>query len=91
VNKNRRYVAILIFGLYVFTEILFGFFRDIFRSDYFALLSIRANIQQVGAVLFGQRTPHDIPWLMALTVIAGFCVLSGFVLKGKIKGVDIVK
>ncbi|MBN1221841.1 MAG: ABC transporter permease subunit [Candidatus Aminicenantes bacterium] len=91
VNKNRRYVAILIFGLYFFTEILFGIFQDIFRIDYFALLSIRANIQQVGAVLFGQKTPHDIPWVFSLLVITGFCVLSGFVLKGKIKGVDIVK
>jgi len=91
VNKNRRYVAILIFGLYFFTDVLFGIFHDIFHSEYFALLSVRANIQQVGAVLFGQNAPQNVPWILALAVIMGFCILSGFVLKAKIKGVDIVK
>jgi ABC-type transport system involved in multi-copper enzyme maturation permease subunit len=91
INKNRRYVAILMFGLYFFTEILFEILKDVFRSEYFALLSIRANIQQVGYALFRQNLPHDVPWVLALTVIVGFCVLGGFVLKGKIKGVEIVK
>lgn len=91
INKNRRYVAILMFGLYVFTDILFGILQDIFRSDYFALISIRANIQQVGFALFRQRLPQDMPWVLALAVLAGFCVLGGFVLKSKIKGVEIVK
>jgi len=91
INKNRRYVAILIFGLYIFTDILFEIFEDIFRSEYFSLLSIRANIQQVGYALFRQNTPHDVPWVLALAVIVGFCVLGGFVLKSKIKGVEIVK
>jgi ABC-type transport system involved in multi-copper enzyme maturation permease subunit len=91
INKNRRYVAILIFGLYVFTEIIYEILKDIFRSDYFSLLSVRANIQQVGYALFRQNLPHDVPWVLALAVIVGFCVLGGFVLKSKIKGVEIVK
>ncbi len=33
VNKNRRYVSILIFGLYVFSDILFGiFFRHLWQT-----------------------------------------------------------
>ena len=91
INKNRRYVAILIFGLYVFTEIIYEILKDIFRSDYFSLLSVRANIQQVGYALFRQNLPHDVPWVLALAVIVGFCVLGGFVLKSKIRGVEIVK
>ena len=50
-----------------------------------------ANIQQVGYALFRQNLPHDVPWVLALAVIVGFCVLGGFILKGKIKGVEIVK
>ncbi|MFC2164776.1 ABC transporter permease [Acidobacteriota bacterium] len=91
INKNRRYVAILMFGLYVFTDILYEILKDIFRSDYFSLLSIRANIQQVGYALFRQSLPYDIPWVLALAVIVGFSVLGGFILKSKIKGVEIVK
>jgi len=90
-NKNRRYVAVLIFGVYVFTDILFQIFNDIFRSPYFSLLSIRSNLQQVGAVLFGQDPQYDIPWIYSLSVIAGLCAFSAYVLKKKVRGVEVVK
>lgn len=91
VNKNRRYVAILIFGLYIFSDILFGIFFGIFRKAYFSLFSIKVNIQQVGATLFGQKTQYDVPWFYSLLIIAGICVLASFVLKKKVKGVEIIK
>ncbi len=91
IGKNRRYVAILIFGIYIFSDIFYGIFYGIFRSHYFSLLSIKANIQQVGAVLFNQRTPQDVPWIYSLLIILGICALSGFMLKKKVKGVEIIK
>ncbi len=91
VNKNRRYVAILIFGLYVFSDILYGIFHGIFRNEFFALLSIKENLKQAGAFLFGQKLPHDIPWALSFLVIAGFCVLGALVLKKKIRSVEVVK
>jgi len=91
VGKNRRYVAILIFGVYIFSDIFFGIFYGIFRSQYFALLSIKVNIQQIGAVLFNQRTPQDVPWIYSLLIILGMCVLSGLFLNKKVKGVEIIK
>jgi ABC-type transport system involved in multi-copper enzyme maturation permease subunit len=90
-NKNRRYVAVLIFGLYVFTDILFGIFHGIFRNPYFALLSIKNNLKQVGAVLFGLDPQYDIPWVLSLIILAGFCAFSAFVLNKKIRGVEVVK
>ena len=90
-NKNRRYVAVLIFGLYVFTDILFGIFHGIFRNPYFALLSIKNNLNQVGAVLFGQEPQYDIPWVLSLLILAAFCTFSAFVLNKKIRGVEVVK
>jgi len=91
VNKNRRYVSILIFGLYVFSDILFGIFFGIFGKQYFALLSIKVNLQQVGACIFGQKTPYHVPWFYSLLIITGICVLAVSVLKKKIKGVEIIK
>jgi len=91
IGKNRRYVAILIFGIYIFSDIFYGIFYGIFRSHYFSLLSIKANIQQVGAVLFNQRTPQDVPWIYSLLIILGISALSGFMLKKKVKGVEIIK
>jgi len=90
-NKNRRYVAVLIFGLYVFTDILFGIFHGIFRNPYFALLSIKNNLKQVGAVLFGQDPQYDIHWLLSLLVLIAFCMFSALVLNKKIRGVEVVK
>lgn len=90
-SKNRRYVSIFIFGLYIFSDILFGIFYGIFRSKYFALLSIKSNLQQVGTTIFKQRTPYDFPWIYSLLVLLLFCILSGVVLQKRVQGVEIIK
>ena len=90
-SKNRRYVAILIFLIYVFSDIFRVIFYENFHNHYFSLLSLRANIQQVGAFIFGQKTPYPIPWFYSLVVLTAICVLAGLVLKKKVRGVEIVK
>ena len=90
-SKNRRLVAILIFGIYMLSDIIYLIFRSEFRSHYFSLVSLRANLQQVGAHIFGQKTPYDIPWIFSFLVLLGICVLAGFVLKSKVKGVEVIK
>jgi ABC-type transport system involved in multi-copper enzyme maturation permease subunit len=90
-GKNKRYVAILIFGVYIFSDIFSAIFKEIFRSQYFYLLSIKSNLQQIGAVLFDQKTPWDIPWYYSLLVIAAICLFSAYVLKRKVRGVEIIK
>ena len=65
-SKNRRYVTILIFAVYIFSDIIFGIFFGIFRSPYVALFSLKANLQQAGAVLFGQRLPFAFPGVPVL-------------------------
>lgn len=91
VGKNRRYVSILIFGVYIFSDIFSAIFREIFRSQYFFLLSIKTNLQQIGAVLFRQRTPFNIPWFYSLLVIAAICLFAAYLLKRKVRGVEIIK
>lgn len=91
VGKNRRYVAILIFGIYIFSDIFSGIFKEIFHSQYFYLLSIKSNLQQVGAVLFDQRTPWNVPWYYSLLAIAAICLFSAYMLKRKVRGVEIIK
>jgi ABC-type transport system involved in multi-copper enzyme maturation permease subunit len=91
IGKNRRYVAILIFGVYIFSDIISAIFKEIFHSQYFYLLSIKSNLQQVGAVLFDQRTPWNIPWFYSLIVIVAICLFAGFMLKRKVRGVEIIK
>lgn len=90
-NKNRRYVAVLIFGVYFFSDILFQIFNGIFRNPYFSLLSIQSNLKQVGAVLFGQDPQLEIPWIYSLLVIVAFCAFSAFYLHKKVRGVEVVR
>jgi hypothetical protein len=84
-------VAILIFGVYLFSDILSAIFNEIFRSRYFFLLSIKTNLQQVGAVLFNQPTPWNIPWYYSLMVIIAICLFAAYMLKRKVRGVEIIK
>ncbi len=90
-NKNRRYVSILIFGIYIFSDIIYGIFYGIFGSAYFSLLSIKANLKQVGAVIFGQPTPNDVPWVFSLLIVLGICAVSALVLSKKVRGVEVIK
>jgi ABC-type transport system involved in multi-copper enzyme maturation permease subunit len=89
-SKNRRYVIILLIGVYFFSDILFVIFYNIFRSPYFALFSIKVNLQQLGASFFGVKAVYDVPWIFSFLVIAAVCVLSGYVLLKKVRGVEIV-
>ena len=91
ISKNRRYVAILIFGLYFFSDIIYEIFYGIFKSPYFSLFSLKINLQQVGAVIFNQKTQYTVSWVYSLLIIIGICILAALVLKKKIRGVEIVK
>jgi ABC-type transport system involved in multi-copper enzyme maturation permease subunit len=90
-SKNRRYVSILIFAVYLFSDILFSFFYGNFRKPAFALLSLKANLQQLGAFIFKQQPAYSVPWYWSLLIILGVCTLSYIVLQVKVKGVDVVK
>jgi ABC-type transport system involved in multi-copper enzyme maturation permease subunit len=90
-SKNRRYVSIQIFGLYIFTDILYGIFSELFESPYFSLLSIKSNIQQVGAALFKQPLEHDIPWIFSFLVLCAVGIVAAFVLNKRVRGIQVVK
>ena len=90
-SKNRRYVSILVFVIYILSEILFGVFYENFRKPAFVLFSLKANLQQFGAFLFRQNPAFAFPWYWSLLVLLGICALACFVLKSRVKGVDIIK
>ncbi|MFC2167865.1 ABC transporter permease [Acidobacteriota bacterium] len=91
ISKNKRYVIILMVGIYFFSDVLFAIFYGIFRKSIFSLLSLKVNLQQLGAAFFGVKAPHNVPWIYSLFIIIAICCLSGFVLFRKIKSVEIVK
>lgn len=90
-SKNRRYVGILIFAIYIFSDIFFGIFFGIFKNQYFSLLSLKGNLQQVGALFFGQKPPYHVPWFYSFLILLCVCFLASVILKKKIKGVEVIK
>jgi len=90
-SKNRRYVSILIFMIYFFSDIIFSIFYGIFRNQYFALISLKANLKQIGAFLFNQKLPYSIPWIYSFLIIFSIALLAAIYLKKKVKEVTIIK
>ncbi len=90
-SKNRRYVSILIFVVYLFSDVLFAVFYENFRKPAFALFSIKVNLQQLGAFIFKQKPQYAVAWYWSLLVIAGIFFLAYAVVRSKVRGVDIVK
>jgi len=90
-SNNRNYVISIIFGFYLFSEILRGIFFVIFRSPFSALFSIAANLKQVAAGFFLVKPPYDYPWYLSFLLISVFCFLSYLVVKHKVRGVEVIK
>lgn len=90
-SKNTRYVIILIWATYLFSDALFGILSETFHEPAMALFSIRANLQQAGAFLFGQKLPYAVPAVWSFAVLAGICLLSAAVLNRKTRGVEVIK
>ncbi len=90
-SKNRNYVIAIMFAAYYLSEITRGIFYLIFRTPYSALLSLPANLQQVGAAFFRVKTPYAIPWFLSLTVLSLFCFLAYLLIKRKLRGVEVIK
>ncbi len=85
-SKNRRYVTILIFAVYLFSDILYGILFGIFRSPYVALFSLKGNLQQAGAMMFGQKPPFAFPAYLSFLVLAAICAVAAAVLWRRICG-----
>lgn len=90
-SKNRRYVAVLIFTVYLFSDIVFEILRGIFKNPYMALFSIKVNLQQMGALLFRQKAQYAVPWFYSFLVLAAVCLVAAWTLRKKIKGVEVIK
>jgi ABC-2 type transport system permease protein len=90
-GRNRRYVSILLFLVYLFSDIFFSIFHGIFHRPAFALLSIKANLQQVSAALFGLAPKYDVPWLYSALILGGLTAAAVVVLLRKVRSVEVIR
>jgi hypothetical protein len=61
---------VVIFFIFIFSDSLAQILHEIFRSDWFYLLSIGKNISQLGKLLFGLPPDFRVsPWMSLLTLV----------------------
>ncbi len=89
-STSARFTAILYFGAIVFTGALFTTLRGITGSSALAWLSFRANLEQIGDVIFRLQPRFDSPWLLSVLVVVALIGLSVFVLERRVRGVEVV-
>lgn len=90
-SRNTRYVIVMLFGTFYFSAVLAEILKGIFRTPFAALVSLPADIRQVGAALFGAKLPLEVPPILSALVLAGICVIAALVLGRKVRGAEVIK
>ena len=90
-STSARYTAMLYAGGLFFTAAVFGILRGATGSSMLAWLSLRANVEQIGDVIFRVPPRFESPWPLSLLVVAALIGLSVLVLERRVRGVEVVK
>lgn len=89
-SNSSRFVAIMYTGAIFFTWAMFGALRVIFGSTRVAWVSITANLEQVGDVIFRKAARYEVPTVICVMVLLALVVLSISVLERRVRGVEVV-
>ena len=89
-STSARYTAMLYAGALFFTAAVFGILRGATGSSMLAWLSLRANVEQIGDVIFRVPPRFESPWPLSLLVVAALIGLSVLVLERRVRGVEVV-
>ena len=89
-STSARYVAVLYAGAVLFTDAIFGTLSAVTRSTGSSWLSFRANLAQIGDVVFRMPPRYDTPWVVSFAMIVALIAVSTWVLARRVRGVDVV-
>jgi len=89
-SKSARYVAILYAMVLFFTSAIYGVLYAVTRSSSFSWISLSADLEQVGNIIFRMPAKYDTPWPVSLLVIVVTVALCGWVLERRVRGVEVV-
>jgi len=89
-SKSSRYVAILYAMVLFFSSAIYGVLYAVTRSSNFSWISLSADLEQVGNIIFRMPAKYDTPWPVSLLVIIVAIALCGWVLERRVRGVEVV-
>ncbi len=89
-STSARYTAMLYAGALFFTAAVFAILRGATASTMLAWLSLRANVEQIGDVIFRLPPRFESPWPLSVLVVLLLIGLSALVLERRVRGVEVV-
>jgi ABC-2 type transport system permease protein len=89
-SKSARYVAILYAMVLFFTSAIYGVLYAVTRSSSFSWISLSADLEQIGNIIFRMPAKYDTPWPVSLLVIVVTVAVCGWVLERRVRGVEVV-
>lgn len=89
-SNSSRFVGIMYAGAVLFSSAMFNALRAITGSSRSAWLSLGANVEQIGDVIFRLQPRYDTPWPVSLMAIGALVALSVSVLERRVRGVEVV-
>jgi ABC-type transport system involved in multi-copper enzyme maturation permease subunit len=90
-SKSRWFVAVMYAGVSFFTQALFGATRIATQSTTFSWLSLYGNIAQIGDVIFRMQPRYETSPVIAVAVLLSLVTAAAFVLRRRIRAIEVVK
>jgi ABC-2 type transport system permease protein len=89
-SNSSRFVAILYASVVFFSDRMFDAQRLMTGGTNASWISVRANVAQMGDVIFRLQPRYDTPWTLSMLVIIGWICLSIVILERRVRGVEVV-
>ncbi|MEN8153415.1 MAG: ABC transporter permease subunit [Acidobacteriota bacterium] len=89
ISSNGRFVKIIFFLFFIFSNILAGMFYAIFKNTHFLYISIEKTIQQFGSFVFNTGMEFSAPGWISAVVLPGMTALFLLILYIRLKKVEV--
>ena len=90
ITRSARYAGLLFFAIVFFSNFSAGMLRLITGNHYFVVLSMSSLMDQAGAIFFGGPTEYGLHPVSSLLVYGLMLGLSLWILRRRVKAVEIV-
>jgi ABC-type transport system involved in multi-copper enzyme maturation permease subunit len=84
-SANTKFIQIAVFLVYMFSNNLAQMLKAIFKSDYFFLISLQSNFEQLGSFFFRLAPKYSYPAWLAVLPPATVTLLAAWLLVWRVK------
>lgn len=89
-SNSRWFVAVMYAGIAFFSHAVYGVIAGVGGTRSFSWISIFANVNQVGDVLFRMPPRYPTPPIVSAAVIVATIAISALVLRRRIRAIEVV-